>query len=40
MGRAERVREPMVRGGSAIRTAFALTIVAAGVVVLATMWMN
>jgi hypothetical protein len=40
VGRAERVREPMVRGGSAIRTALALTIVAAGVVLLATLWMS
>ena len=33
-----RAREPLVRGGSAIRTALALTVVAAGIVLLATLW--
>ena len=40
MVRAERVREPAVRGGSAVRTALALAAVSAGVVLLGALWVS
>lgn len=40
MVRAERVREPVVRGGSVVRTALALAAVSVGVVLLGALWVS